>query len=151
MFTKIFLGICKIWRLYSIQEKNCLCTLKHFELDVTLSMFCYIRGKLTPRTRCALFLSNFSCYWERSCQKWAASKNGQVVQFFWASPFFKNGQLSIFEIQCKFELSQCDFFGEKIITSPFLGTAAHFEKLAALRAARALPRVSGFFLGFMML
>ena len=34
---------------------------------------------------------------------------------------FQNGQLSIFQIQCNFELSQFDFWGEKLSPADFLG------------------------------
>ena len=34
---------------------------------------------------------------------------------------FQNGQLSIFQIQCNFELSQFDFWGEKLSPAHFLG------------------------------
>ena len=41
---------------------------------------------------------------------------------------FQNGQLSIFQIQCNFELSQFDFWGEKLSPAHFFWTSVHFKK-----------------------
>ena len=59
--------------------------------------------------------------WEQTCQKWTRPKNGKVIQFFLDLSIFQNGQLSIFQIQCNFELSQFDFWGEKLSPAHFLG------------------------------